>query len=184
MNRSIIIIGAALLLGCSAAPKPNDPIQRRVVTEGPVRMQTTQSALDAFIPLREGIVEGGDCVMNETTDNGILRMAATFPSRKAPDTSITVWLFSDGRTARYSETRGLPPSGIKIDELQEEMRRTSRTSVQLDYITGEGVLINSPANEAPSGFHGRASAIEKSGKVGDVQKRVDIVRRLCEKSGT
>jgi hypothetical protein len=144
-------------------------------------MSSGAVALEAFIPVRDAVTEGGECIPLHRNESGAVSVTAQFPNRKNPDTAITIFFHPDGTIAKYTELRGTIQPGTKAENVRDALEKTTRTVVQLDYVTREALMLNYPANANASGVRGTIQEFEKSLLLRDLKSRVDLVRRLCRK---
>ncbi len=91
-----------------------------------------------------------DCMPLRTTPSGAVMETVEYPSRRAPQVSVSLTLDSAGRLVRSSETHGVfrfrPPTGdttrSALDSaLRAQAASQQSTMISLDYVVDPGLLI-------------------------------------------
>jgi len=195
-------VGLALVaVACSASPKPSStPTASADSTRSPrpdvlVRVRSSESftpgrsdaAIKAFVPEIAPVDSGGECYTGRLPGSGVTTVSASFPSRKAARTTVTLTFDSAGHLARYSEMRGVPhpqpPVGLTDAQREEAVRvaidTTRSTSLSFDYAIDQAVVMNRGGRKPTIAIMGTVHAFEHLDKLGPPITRIERARKLC-----
>jgi hypothetical protein len=92
---------------------------------------------------------------------------------------VTITENAEGRVVRYVENRGIPRPNASLDSVRAEAARIPSTTIQLDYVTGEALVMNAGGGEPTRGVRGTVAEFERTQVLGDLVARTADVRRLC-----
>jgi hypothetical protein len=141
-------------IGIRAQSSGADSLKRDAVDAQSIVRMTRSSApvrLRDFAPAVPAVDTGGECRRVATTPVGGAMLAVAFPSRAAPQMSVTLTTAADGRLLRVSEFRGVPvptkippgaPSGVRDSLLTAARTRDRTTMISVDFMTGTVVASN------------------------------------------
>jgi hypothetical protein len=177
-GRWVCLVSLLAANGCASSPSEGSR-EGVTGTSSVARISQGAVALTRFEPAREAKLEEGECTPSELPDAAGQRLTVNFPNRREPDTSITIVVDPRGALLRYSESRGVPTPSKNIEEMQAQMQQMTRTHIQLDYVTGEAMAGNTFPGQPGRGVRGSVAEFENSAALGDLRKRVDLVRRIC-----
>jgi hypothetical protein len=170
------VFGALLVVGCASSPGSEEPV---VSVMRMSRLTFDGESLGDFRPVREAVLEGGECSATPLPQEGAQRLTVHFPSRASADTNVSLWVAPAGSLLRYSELRGVPRSGGSIEEVQALFRATESTHIQMDFATGEAMAVNSVPGEAGQAVQGSVAGFQASDVFGDLSERAERVRAIC-----
>jgi len=196
------ITSALLVIACSTTPKPSaappassDTARTARQSDALVRVRSSESftpqrgdaAIQAFVPEIAPVDSGGECYTGRLPGSGVTTVSASFPTRKAPRTSITLMFDSAGHLARYSETRGVPrpqsPVGLTDAQREEAVRAavdtTRSTSLSFDYAIDQAIVMNRGGRKPTNAIMGTIRSFEGLDKLGPPIARIARVRKLC-----
>lgn len=176
MRGLLALFLAVLAVGCASSPESEEPIvsvmrMSRVAFDG--------ESLEDFRPVRDAVLEGGECSAAPLPQEGAQRLTVHFPSRASADTNVSLWIAADGSLLRYSEMRGVPRSGGSIEEVQAAFREIESTHVQMDFATGEAMAVNNVPGETSQAVRGSVAGFQASDVFGDLTERAERVRAIC-----
>jgi len=196
------VAAALVVLGCSTTPKPGpapstsaDTVRSprpsdvlvRVTSSESFSPQRGEAAIRAFVPEIAPVDSGGECFTGRLPGSGATTISASFPTRKAARTTITLTFDSAGHLARYSETRGVPhpqsPAGLTDAQRQEAVRMaidtTRSTSLSFDYAIDQAIVMNRGGRKPTNAIMGTVRSFERLDKLGPPIARIERARKLC-----
>jgi hypothetical protein len=179
-TRRVVLTAAAAAFGIACAAPATQREPGIAVSGGATetRMDTGARSLAQFRPARAVVIDGGDCLVTEEAAGR--RMTAYFPSRSEPETVINVVVDANGRVLSYQETRGVPRPARSIEEAQAQAAQMIRTTIQLDYSTGEALAVNTAPGQAGDAIRGSVTQFHRVASLGNLREREELVRRICE----
>lgn len=194
--------GALVLIACSTTPKPGPTLPAPADTARGTRQadvlvrvrssesftpQRGEAAIQAFVPEIAPVDSGGECYTGRLPGSGATTISASFPTRKAPRTTITLVFDSAGHLARYSELRGVPrpqsPVGLTDAQREEAVRvavdTTRSTSLSFDYAIDQAIVMNRGGRKSTNAIIGTVRSFERLDKLGPPVARIERARKLC-----
>jgi len=149
--------------------------------------QRGEAAIQAFVPEIAPFDSGGECFTGRIPGSGVTTVSASFPTRKAPQTTISLTFDSAGHLARYSELRGVPhfppPTGLTSAQLDSAMRAGTdavrSTSLSFDYAIDQAIVMNRGGGKPTNAILGTIRSIEGLKKLGPPVARIERARKLC-----
>jgi hypothetical protein len=202
LKRIGLTAAAALVVAaCSSAPQPSRPAPATADTARTSRQPADvmvrvsesfrplrgDSAIRAFAPEIAPVDSAGECYTGRTPGSGVTMVSAAFPTRKAPQTTITLTFDSVGHLARYSEIRGVPhlPSPVGMTNAQRDSavraatNATRSTSLSFDYAIDQAIVMNRGGAKPTEAIIGTIRSIERLDKLGPPVARIERARKLC-----
>jgi hypothetical protein len=183
--------GPAQRSSASPAPATGDSTRPRARIEfrDPFSPDVGPAAVKAFIPDVAAFESGGECAMHKLPGSSSATITtAYFPSRAAPQMTVSITFDSAGHLVQYAELRGVVtlrgfPPGTSAPQRDSALRAAEAamrsTSISLNYPIDQGILRNrgggKPSNAALSSVH----EIEAVARFGPVTERLVRVRKLC-----
>lgn len=164
----------ALLTGCSGFQEPP-----RSIAVDQLVSSSARGNVAMHQPLREAVLSNGECRVEDPRDSEVRAVSAIFPNRAEPETSIMLELDGDGRLIRYRETRGIPRPASTIEEMQQQTTMMARTQIQLDFTTGQGLMLNFEPGQPTRSVTGMNAEFQRPPFLDDFEERVATVRKLC-----
>ena len=196
------VAAAIFVVACSTTPKPTSTtppvadtaraarqpdVMVRVRSSESFTPQRGEAAIQAFVPEIAPVDSGGECYTGRLPGSGATTISASFPTRKAPRTTITLVFDSAGHLARYSELRGVPrpqsPIGLTDAQREEAVRvavdTTRSTSLSFDYAIDQAVVMNRGGRKPTNAIMGTIRSFERLDKLGPPIARIERARKLC-----
>jgi hypothetical protein len=185
-RRSPLLISILGVLACAGANPESNPVEtpdtsRIASATTPVRARSA-SRLHAFEPRGELVLEGGECTVLPLPREGVRRLNMVYPYRGDPKSAVTIMLDENDRILHYVENRGLPGArradGTPVDPSAET---APRTTIQLDYVTGEGLVVNRGGTEPDEMIRTTTAELEAETRLGDFAARAAAIYERCNR---